>query len=121
MAVVPRSTGDLRQGNVLVSNFNDSANVQAQGRPSSRSAGRARVTVRAGQPEPAGLPGRVGLTTALSVLRSGWVIVGSLPTRTQHIRAGCLIVLDPWATCGRRSPPRHQRPWDMTAADFGGR
>ena len=28
-------------------------------------------------------PGGVGLTTALSVLRSGWVIVGSLPTEQQ--------------------------------------
>src|SRR5947207_9295220 len=27
-------------------------------------------------------PGGVGLTTALTVLRTGWVIVGSLPRRT---------------------------------------
>jgi hypothetical protein len=37
VAVIPRSTGDLFQGNVLVSNFNDKANVQGTGTPSSRS------------------------------------------------------------------------------------
>ena len=31
VAVVPRSTGNLHQGNVLVSNFNDKANVQGTG------------------------------------------------------------------------------------------
>jgi hypothetical protein len=31
VAVIPRSTGDLIQGNVLVSNFNDKANVQGTG------------------------------------------------------------------------------------------
>ena len=31
VAVVPRSTGDLHQGDVLVSNFNDKANVQGTG------------------------------------------------------------------------------------------
>ena len=42
-----------------------------------------------------GCPGGVGLTTALAVLRSGWVIVGSLPTKGGNVAgAGCLIVLD---------------------------
>jgi hypothetical protein len=31
VAVVPRSTGHLRQGNILVSNFNNKANVQGTG------------------------------------------------------------------------------------------
>ena len=35
--------------------------------------------------------------TALSVLRGGWVIVGSLPTKNGSVSgSGCLIVLDRW-------------------------
>jgi hypothetical protein len=62
--------------------------------------------------------GGVGLTTALVVLRTGWVIVGSLPTkdgRAATAHAGCLIVLD------REGNPVEtffgsliNGPWDMT-------
>ena len=82
VAVVPRSTGDLGQGNVLVSNFNDKANVQGTGTtivevtPSGHVSQFAKISRNL-----PGCPGGVGLTTALSVLRSGWVIVGSLPTK----------------------------------------
>ena len=68
-----------------------------------------------------GCPGGVGLTTALSVLRSGWVIVGSLPTRGGNVSgAGCLIVLDKWGHV-RETFAGHgiNGPWDMTAGDFG--
>jgi hypothetical protein len=54
------------------------------------------------QIDAASLPGTctggVGLTTALAVLRAGWVIVGSLPTAdgtAATAQAGCLLVLDP--------------------------
>jgi hypothetical protein len=62
----------------------------------------------------AGCPGGVGLTTALSVLRSGWVIVGSLPTRGGSISGpGCLIVLDRWGHV-RETFAGHgiNGPWD---------
>jgi hypothetical protein len=42
-------------------------------------------------------PDGIGLTTALIVHRSGWVIVGSLPTSdgsSAPARGGCLLVLD---------------------------
>ena len=45
----------------------------------------------------ASIPGGVGLTTALVVFRSGWLIVGSLPTTdgtSATMRSGELIVLD---------------------------
>jgi hypothetical protein len=65
----------------------------------------------------------VGLTTALVVLRTGWVIVGSLPTKDGTIGtvgAGCLIVLDangnPVETF---SGGVINGPWDMTARDGG--
>jgi len=123
MAVVPRSTGDLGRGNVLISNFNDQANVQGTGTtivqvtPSGHVSQFALIS-----PQLAGCPGGVGLTTALSVLRSGWVIVGSLPTKNGSVSGGgCLIVLDPWGHV-RETFTGHgiNGPWDMTAADFGG-
>jgi hypothetical protein len=55
------------------------------------------------------------------VLRSGWVIVGSLPTRNGSISgAGCLIVLDQWGHV--RETFRGggiNGPWDMTSLDLG--
>jgi hypothetical protein len=124
VAVVPRSTGDLYRGNVLVSNFNDKANVQGTGTtivqvtPSGGVSLFARIN-----PRLSGCPGGVGLTTALTVLRSGWVIVGSLPTRKGAISgAGCLIVLDRWGHV--RETFRNggiNGPWDMTSLDLGNR
>jgi len=123
VAVVPRSTGDLWRGNVLVSNFNDKANVQGTGTtivevtPSGHVSQFAKINRHL-----FGCPGGVGLTTALSVLRSGWVIVGSLPTQGGNVSgAGCLIVLNQWGQV-RETFSGHgiNGPWDMTAADFGG-
>jgi hypothetical protein len=123
VAVVPRSTGDLTRGNVLVSNFNNAGNTQGTGTtivqitPHGHRSLFARIN-----PSLHGCPGGVGLTTALSVLRSGWVIVGSLPTRNGSISgSGCLIVLDRWGHV-RETFAGHgiNGPWDMTAADFGG-
>jgi hypothetical protein len=96
VAVVPRSTGDLHRGDVLVSNFNNKANVQGTGTTIVQVTPSGGVSLFAKiNRNLRGCPGGVGLTTALTVLRSGWVIVGSLPTRNGNISgAGCLIVLD---------------------------
>lgn len=67
-----------------------------------------------------GCPGGVGLTTALSVLRSGWVIVGSLPTRHGSVSgSGCLIVLDSHGQV-RDTFAGHgiNGPWDMSSLDL---
>src|SRR5580658_3643205 len=120
--VVPRSTGDLFQGNVLVSNFNNKANVQGTGTtivevtPSGHQWVFASINRNL-----RGCPGGVGLTTALTVLRSGWVIVGSLPTRNGNVSgAGCLIVLDQWGHV-RETFHGHgiNGPWDMASLDLG--
>jgi hypothetical protein len=123
VAVVPRSTGDLYRGNVLVSNFNDKANVQGTGTtivqvsPGGKASLFAHVTDKA-------CPGGVGLTTALVALRSGWVIVGSLPTKNNGATLsgpGCLIVLDQWGHVRSTiAGPGIDGPWDMTALDQGG-
>jgi hypothetical protein len=121
VAVVPRSTGDLHQGDVLVSNFNDKANVQGTGTTIVQVSPRGKATLFAGITDKA-CPGGVGLTTALVSLRSGWVIVGSLPTENGVIDGpGCLIVLDQWGNV-RETIAGHgiDGPWDMTALDQGG-
>jgi hypothetical protein len=118
VAVVPSSTGRLHQGDVLVSNFNNSGNVQGTGTtivavsPAGKATLFARVRDRA-------CPGGVGLTTALAVLRSGWVIVGSLPTRHGSISGpGCLIVLSNQGKVAETiSGHGIDGPWDMTALD----
>ena len=70
---------------------------------------------------PGSCPGGVGLTTALVVLRPGWVIVGSLPTTDgmpDTIGAGCLIVLNSTGTPVETFyGSLINGPWDMTLAD----
>jgi hypothetical protein len=127
VAVVPSSTGDLVRGDVLVSNFNNSGNLQGTGttivqvNPTTDA-----VRQFAGiNKHLAGCPGGVGLTTALVVLRNGWVIVGSLPTTDGHPdtigQPGCLIVLDSHGKVRETfKGDGINGPWDMTALDLGG-
>src|SRR5262249_45241065 len=127
VAVVPRTNGDLHQGNVLVSNFNNKANVQGTGTtivqvtPGGQVSQFAKIGNMAGA-----CPGGVGLTTALVALRSGWVIVGSLPTKqvngnTVISGSGCLIVLDDQGKVQETFTGHGiNGPWDMTALDLGG-
>ena len=120
VAVIPRSTGNLHRGDVLVSNFNDKANVQGTGTTIVQVSPRGKATLFAGITDKA-CPGGVGLTTALVSLRSGWVIVGSLPTKNGVIDGpGCLIVLDQWGNVRETiAGPGIDGPWDMTALDQG--
>ncbi len=122
VAVVPRGTGHLRQGNILVSNFNNKANVQGTGTTIVQITPHGHVSLFARVSQHLrGCPGGVGLTTALTVLRSGWVIVGSLPTKGGNVSgSGCLIVLDRWGHVRETFAGRGiNGPWDMTSADFG--
>ncbi|MGA9890177.1 MAG: hypothetical protein WBQ31_21930, partial [Candidatus Acidiferrales bacterium] len=80
---VPRTTGRLTAGDILISNFNGSGNLQGTGITIVEIAPSGGLTVFAqinAATLPGSCPGGVGLTTALTVLRTGWVIVGSLPT-----------------------------------------
>jgi hypothetical protein len=122
MAVVRQSVGKLIRGNILVSNFNNKANLQGTGTtiveisPSGTQTLFAQINA-ATLPGPC--PGGVGLTTALVVLRQGWVIVGSLPTTdgmSATAQAGCLLVLDSQGTVVTTiAGPLINGPWDMTA------
>jgi hypothetical protein len=112
----------LRRGNILVSNFNDKTNAQGTGTTIVQVGSHGGAKLFAKIHDPA-CPGGVGLTTALVALRSGWVIVGSLPTKKGNISGpGCLIVLDPWGHV-RKTITGHgiDGPWDMTALDLSGK
>jgi len=127
VAVAPVSKGNLVKGDVLVSNFNNSGNAQGTGTTIVEVSPSGTVTPFASLSAntlPGPCPGGIGLTTALVALKSGWVIVGSLPTvdgTSATAQAGCLIVLDssgnPVETI---SGGPINGPWDMTALDHGG-
>jgi hypothetical protein len=126
LVVAPSSAGKIRQGDVLIDNFNDLSNLQGLGttivdfNPSTR-----QTTLFAHLPRQLPqCPGGVGLTTAMTMLKSGWVIVGSTPSNDGTTRtkgSGCLLVLDgngqlvdTWAG------PDIDGPWgNMAVADNG--
>jgi hypothetical protein len=125
-AVIHRSTGNLHAGDVLVSNFNDKANLQGTGTtiveisPGGHRALFAHITASMVRGR---CPGGVGLTTALVELSAGWVIVGSTPSTNGQAttsKAGCLIVLGSKGRV-RETISGHgiNGPWDATALDLG--
>jgi hypothetical protein len=123
---IPKTMGALVAGNILVSNFNNSANLQGTGTTIVQIAPGGTASLFAAidaSTLPGICPGGVGLTTALVVLRSGWVIVGSLPTSdgtSATAQSGCLIVLDSNGKVAETfSDPLINGPWDMTALDSG--
>ncbi|MEX3982457.1 hypothetical protein AB4Y45_26140 [Paraburkholderia sp. EG287A] len=97
--VAPVSSGTVKEGDVLVDNFNNAANLQGTGstivdyHPDTK-----QMTLFATIPRDLKeCPGGVGLSTAMTMLKSGWVIVGSTPSNdgtTGTKGAGCMIVLD---------------------------
>ncbi len=125
VATVPFSTGTLVRGDTLVSNFNSSNNLQGTGTTIVQVAPDGQTGLFAQlNPNLPGCPGGVGLTTALSVLADGYVVVGSLPVTDDGSgtpEAGCLIVLnssgvpvETWAGNGINGP------WDMTSVQVFG-
>ncbi len=124
VAIVKRSTGSLVRGNILVSNFNNSGNLQGTGTTIVQVAPNGAVSVFA-QLDPESLksiaPDGIGLTTALVALRNGWVIVGSLPTSdgtSATARAGSLLVLNNQGEVVESlRGSLINGPWDMTAFD----
>ena len=99
IVVAPVSAGIIKKDDVLITNFNNDGNLQGLGttivayNPATK-----KLTTFASLPRNlAGCPGGVGLTTAMTMLKSGWVIVGSAPSADGTTRTkgpGCLIVLD---------------------------
>jgi hypothetical protein len=125
-ALVRTSEGSLVRGDVLISNFNNSKNLQGTGTTIVQVSPQGKLSLFAhinAAKLPGKCPGGVGLTTALEILRGGWVVVGSLPTKdgtSATTSAGCLIVLD------NRGHVREtfagngiNGPWDMALSSHG--
>jgi hypothetical protein len=128
VAVVPESHHRLVEGDILVSNFNNAPTATAPGGQQGTGTTIVEIspngkrTLFATIPS-SSVPGGVGLTTALVALRSGWVIVGSLPTTdgtSATMTPGELIVLDSFGHV-REVITGHgvNGPWDATALDGG--
>jgi len=125
IAVMPTTAGKLVKGDILISNFNDKANVQGTGKTIvelSTTGTRTTFAQIGTLPRSLSCPGGVGLTTALSVLPGGWVVVGSLPAGAGGALpnvnpAGCLMVMN---SAGKPvetwSNQYINGPWDMTEA-----
>lgn len=126
IAVAPMSSGKLQKDDVLVTNFNDKNNLQGLGStivaytPATK-----KLSTFAQIPRDlAGCPGGIGLTTALAVLKSGWVIAGSLPSHdgtTATKGPGCLVVLDNQGRVAKTiASPNINGPWgNMAVVDRG--
>jgi hypothetical protein len=97
--VAPVSAGKIQKDDVLVDNFNDLSNLQGLGTTIVRYSPATRdITLFAKVPRHLPqCPGGVGMTTAMAMLKTGWVIVGSLPSDDGTTRTkgdGCLMVFD---------------------------
>lgn len=126
IVVAPITLGKIQKGDVLVDNFNNSGNLQGTGttiidyNPTTQQTSLF-ATI---PPQFTGCPGGVGLSTAMTVLKSGWVIVGSTPSTdgTANTKgAGCLIVIDAQGiVAGTIAGANINGPWgNMAVIDHG--
>ena len=126
VAVVPQDEGHLVAGDVLVSNFNNSSNLQGTGStvvqisPTGARSVFAHIRLDRTTSDLVG----IGLTTALAVLHNGWVVVGDLPTTDGKARtatAGGLVVLDDDGQVVETITGNLlDGPWDLAGVDQGG-
>ena len=126
VVVAPVSIGGIQRGDVLVSNWNNSANLQGLGttivdvHPAVHKA-----TLFATVPRHLeGCPGGVGMSTSMTMMSAGYVIVGSLPSNDGTARTvgpGCLIVFDAQGKFVKTlTSPKIDAPWsNMVLIDRG--
>jgi len=126
VVLAPISTGKIQKDDVLVDNFNNVSNLQGTGttiidyNPTTK-----QTTLFAHLPQKLeACPGGVGLSTAMTMLKSGWVIVGSTPSTDGTTRTkgdGCLLVLDSSGQLvATWSGPTINDPWgNMAVIDHG--
>jgi hypothetical protein len=126
VVVAPVSAGRIQKDDVLVDNFNNVSNLQGTGTTIIDYNPTTKATVLFAN-IPQGLaqcPGGVGLSTAMTMLKSGWVIVGSTPSKdgtTATKGDGCLLVLDATGKLvATWSGPTINDPWgNMAVIDKG--
>jgi len=121
IAVIPTTVGNLTAGNVLISNFNNSHNLQGTGTTIVQISPAGTVSVFANLAKQTS--DRLGLTTALSVFSDGYVVVGSLPTTNGTAKtasAGALYVLNSHGKLVETIKGGDiNGAWDMTSYDGG--
>ena len=126
VVVAPVSAGRVNAGDVLVDNFNNVSNLQGTGTtivdytPSTR---KTTLFSKLSQHDPR-CPGGIGLSTAMTMLKSGWIIVGSTPSTdgtTKTKGNGCLLVIDPTGNVADVwTGPNINDPWgNMATIDNG--
>ncbi|HEV3299200.1 MAG TPA: hypothetical protein VG055_06155 [Planctomycetaceae bacterium] len=109
--------GKLHAGNILVSNFNNSGNKQGTGTTIVEIAPNGQQTLF--------FQGKnLGLTTALGVLKEGFVLVGNVPTTDgtfNTIKQGSLLVLNKNGkqVANLTNSMKLDGPWDLTVVDEG--
>jgi hypothetical protein len=122
VAFVPRGvpSGVLQGGDILVSNFNNSENLQGTGHTIMRIDANHQASLFFDSINSAS---QVGLTAALGVLANGTVIIGNLPTAdgtAATVSAGSLMFLDRNASFigSIQNPQLVNGPWGLTVHDF---
>ncbi len=119
--------GPLQPGDILVSNFNSSANLQGTGTTI------VRITPSGQQSRFLQGKGQLGLTTALGVWSAGFVIVGNVPALTpsatctqgahgpqRGVGKGSLLILDATGkVVSRLADSLLAGPWDLIVRDQG--
>ncbi len=110
------SWSTLKPGDVVVSNFNAQSNLQGTGTTIVK-------LVPNDQPVTFFQGAHLGLTTALAVLRSGFVLVGNVPTTDGKnvIPPGSLLVINPQGRLVKELKDARllDGPWDLTVIDGG--
>jgi hypothetical protein len=110
------SGGLLVPGDILVSNFNNSNNMQGTGTTIIKLTPNGIIS-------PAGTATTfftspvIGLTTALGVLQGGFVLVGNVPTSNGVIQTGSLQIIDRNGNQVISLTNQLNDPWDLTIDD----
>jgi hypothetical protein len=116
-------SGPLKPEDILVSNFNNSSNLQGTGTTIVRIGADGSFSTFFTTPNATlGGPG-TGLSTALAILKKGFVLVGSMPSSdgsTATATPGSLLVIDnKGKLLNMITDPIINGPWDMTVDDRG--
>jgi hypothetical protein len=110
------SWSTLKPGDVVVSNFNAQSNLQGTGTTIVK-------LVPNGTPVTFFGGSHLGLTTALAVLRSGFVLVGNVPTTDGKtvVEPGSLLVINPQGRLIKelKDATLLDGPWDLAVIDSG--
>lgn len=110
-------SGPLKSGDILVSNFNNSMNLQGTGTTIVRISKNGKQSLFFPGTKP------LGLSTALGTLQAGLVVVGNFPSTDGTLStatAGSLLVINNKGKLIQTiTSPEIQGPWDMALVDHG--